>query len=233
MRFDEDGGHCFLKCKFVRECWRELMLETVRISLLQFQSADAVVQAILKLDGSSTTKVVLLLSMWWEARNKVNAGDKKQTAYEVGRSVMSMAHLMNHPVANSKNSTNSLMGWSPPPDGILKINTDGAFVKETGVGAWGFIIRDSAGHAVIAGAGNAGLIYDALMAEALACVTALEAASMNGISRVQLEVDASELRSAIVSTTSDRSVCGMIFSDIRSLLYESFVCSKVSLIPQS
>jgi hypothetical protein len=63
---------------------------------------------------------------------------------------------MNHPVANSKNSTNSLMGWSPPPDGILKINTDGAFVKETGVGAWGFIIRDSAGHAVIAGAGKAG-----------------------------------------------------------------------------
>jgi hypothetical protein len=170
--------------------------------------------------------------MWWEARNKVNAGDKKQTAYEVSRSVMSMAHLMNHPVADSKNSTNSLLGWSPPPDSLLKINTDGAFVKETGVGAWGFIIRDSAGHAVIAGAGNAGLIYDALMAEALACVTALEAASMNGISRVQLEVDASELRSAIVSTTSDRSVCGMIFSDIRSLLYESFVCSKVSLIPR-
>ena len=26
-RLDEDGGHCFLKCKIVRQCWRELQLE--------------------------------------------------------------------------------------------------------------------------------------------------------------------------------------------------------------
>lgn len=34
FRFDEDGGHCFMKCKPVRQCWRELGLEQVTLSLL-------------------------------------------------------------------------------------------------------------------------------------------------------------------------------------------------------
>ena len=33
MRFDEDGGHCFLKYKFAGGCWRELRLDAVWTSL--------------------------------------------------------------------------------------------------------------------------------------------------------------------------------------------------------
>lgn len=38
-RLDEDGGHCFLKCKIVRQCWREVQLEEVRCLLLQLQKS--------------------------------------------------------------------------------------------------------------------------------------------------------------------------------------------------
>jgi ribonuclease HI len=54
-------------------------------------------------------------------------------------------------------------------------------------GAWGFIIRDNEGDAVLAGAGNVSPLYDALMAETMACVKALEAANAQGISRIQIE----------------------------------------------
>jgi hypothetical protein len=33
-RFDEDGSHCFFKCKMVRRCWARLSLEPVRQTLL-------------------------------------------------------------------------------------------------------------------------------------------------------------------------------------------------------
>jgi ribonuclease HI len=51
-------------------------------------------------------------------------------------------------------------------------------------GAWGFIIRDNEG---VAGSGNVSPLYDALMAETMACVKALEAANAQGISRIQIE----------------------------------------------
>lgn len=28
-RLNEDGGHCFLKCKFVVKCWREALLDDI------------------------------------------------------------------------------------------------------------------------------------------------------------------------------------------------------------
>ena len=49
-RLDEDGGHCFLKCKYVKECWRALNLEDIRMDLCGLSSAKQVVGHILKLN---------------------------------------------------------------------------------------------------------------------------------------------------------------------------------------
>ena len=49
-RLDEDGGHCFLKCKFVKKCWQGLNLEDVRTQLLNLHSARDVVESILGLN---------------------------------------------------------------------------------------------------------------------------------------------------------------------------------------
>ena len=46
---------------------------------------------------------------------------------------------------------------------------DGAFNHATKLGAWGFVVRDAAGEAVLAGAGKAANIYDALMAKTTDC----------------------------------------------------------------
>lgn len=40
FRYDEDGRHCFLKCKPARHCWRELQLEAERASLLEAVSSE-------------------------------------------------------------------------------------------------------------------------------------------------------------------------------------------------
>lgn len=48
-RFDEDGAHCFMKCKAVRQCWRELAIDDIQLRLLKEHSAQEFINAILNL----------------------------------------------------------------------------------------------------------------------------------------------------------------------------------------
>lgn len=53
-RQNEDGGHCFLKCKLMRKCWQSLDLEECRLELVQMQSASEFVDKIMqKSDGQN------------------------------------------------------------------------------------------------------------------------------------------------------------------------------------
>jgi hypothetical protein len=70
-RFDEDGGHCFLKCKMIRHCWARLSLEPVRQMLLLKRSAWEVIEAVLGLEEDVCTKTVLLLWRWWSVRKQI------------------------------------------------------------------------------------------------------------------------------------------------------------------
>lgn len=75
MRFDEDGGHCFLKCKQVRHCWMELQLEGIRRSLLGAQTSLEFIRSILGFKTDQCLRICILLWKWWDTRNKVNAGE--------------------------------------------------------------------------------------------------------------------------------------------------------------
>src|SRR5438105_1261016 len=45
-RFDEDGCHLFLRCKFVKQIWRELNLEGLRGAMLEGASAMDMLQVL-------------------------------------------------------------------------------------------------------------------------------------------------------------------------------------------
>jgi hypothetical protein len=102
---------------------------------------------------------------------------------EIVKSVISMVHdiqmMMPQPVAAPVLPSQR---WTLPPPECLKINLDGAFKQKTKVGAWGFVVRDHEGSAVLAGAGNLGPVHNALLAETMAYKQALEAAEHFGIS---------------------------------------------------
>jgi ribonuclease HI len=110
--------------------------------------------------------------------------------------------------------------WNAPPPGQLKINSDGSFIQETMQGSWGFIVRDHDGEVVLAGADHIGSIPDAFTAEAAACAQALQAATDQGISRVQVEVDSTVLQQALQTSSMDLATCGMLLRDTRALLNE-------------
>jgi hypothetical protein len=55
---NEDGGHCFVKCKFAKKCWRDLNLEQLRLSLIELNSAKHVAIKILSLEKDKKLLVI-------------------------------------------------------------------------------------------------------------------------------------------------------------------------------
>jgi ribonuclease HI len=123
--------------------------------------------------------------------------------------------------------------WKPPDENFLKINFDAGFRKTDGMGTCGFVVRDHLGEAVLAGAANVKPVRDALSAEAMGCLFALESVEAVGISRIELETDCSQLQDAIMSQRRDPAPGGVLFRSIRELLQDRFVCNKVIAIPRS
>ena len=58
---DEDGGHLFCKCKYVKYLWKELNMEHVRIQLVECSSPKNMLQVIWELDKKECILGVTLL----------------------------------------------------------------------------------------------------------------------------------------------------------------------------
>jgi ribonuclease HI len=112
--------------------------------------------------------------------------------------------------------------WQPPPEDILKLNFDGAFLKEQRRGAWGFVIRDATGTGIMAGSGKLLAVFDAISAEAAACIEALRAASMLGISRIIIESDSTNLLQALQTSHYDQAPGGLLFMEAREEIRLNF-----------
>ena len=59
---------------------------------------------------------------------------------------------------------------------------------------------------------------------------ALQSATDLGISRIQLEMDSSVLKQALLSSSMDLAASGMLIRDTRDLLRSSSVCNDVRLV---
>ena len=121
IRFDEDGGHCFLKCKPANECWRRLQLEHVRQSLLDASSAKEFVKMVLKLDQQIACTVSVLLWKMWDARNKVNAGDPPLSTQIICQITLEVAGLVQKQGTTHKPAAMPKLKWSRPPHSENKL----------------------------------------------------------------------------------------------------------------
>jgi hypothetical protein len=123
--------------------------------------------------------------------------------------------------------------WSWSPRDILKVNCDGAFFAETKTGAWGFVIHDHNGHAILAGSGSLRAVHDADCAEAQACLAALQAALNHGMGRIILEADSMNTVQALQSSVQDLSPASVLYKEARELILLCFILVQMSHIPRS
>jgi hypothetical protein len=159
-RFDEDGAHCFLKCKLARHCWNAAQLGGVRCLLLNSHSSDEFIRMILELQADQCLRSVILLWKLWDTRNKANAGEAIPTCTEVVCAAHSVFRDFAGEVVQPNRANVQIYSWKPP----VLLNFDGAFRRdrETQEAACGFIIRNHQGEPVLAGAENISPAMDAL-----------------------------------------------------------------------
>ena len=151
-RLDEDGGHLFCKCKYVKQLWQELNLEHVRLQMAERTSAKEMLRMIWELEEKECILVVTTLWHWWLERNRIRGGEKRRgvggLAFEIRFHTEEYLKLA---ASENPKPPMTLRRWTKPGGEVLKINSDGAFDPVTRSGGWGFVIRDSEGTAILSG----------------------------------------------------------------------------------
>ncbi|RLN29058.1 hypothetical protein C2845_PM05G15740 [Panicum miliaceum] len=112
--------------------------------------------------------------------------------------------------------------WERPSGEGLKINSDGAFNPVTKAGGWGYVIRDSEGVVIHAGAGVVQNAMDALHVEVLGCLAGVRAAGDRGMMQVTAETDSMILKMALGGGDSLAPTGGLVH-EIRAIAAALFM----------
>lgn len=86
-------------------------------------------------------------------------------------------------------------------------------------GAYGFVVRTETGNAIAAGAGKLKYVKNALHAEALACLAAIEGSSDIGVHQVLVESDSQTLVHALKKGDADFSAIGVLIREAIARVY--------------
>lgn len=211
---EEDGGHLFIKCKWVKEIWRELGLEYECNQLQHIKGVHAMLDSLWELDEKKRVLIITFSWQWWNQGNKVREGELPVQATKLVRRIRCNA-LEYEDVYTSAKKKLSLQSWEPPDIHTIKFNLDGAFVPGSSVGEWGVIARDNAGHILVAWAGSLEHTHDAFGAEVNALAVAVTIAAELGAIRVGFETDSKLLVDAMNIRVADSSLYAAIIEDLK------------------
>lgn len=231
-RMNEDAGHLFFKCKKVKKVWQENNLEILRQELAEKRSGREVMETVFNRPAKEILLASITLWQWWSERNRVQEGERGRSPSELGFIIAALAEeYMKLNKKDSKRAPSRNEKWSRTDQGVMKINTDGAFDPFTRTGGWGFAIRDHSGKVVKSGAGKVQILMNAFHAEALACAADIRAASECGMQRVTAETDSTMLKSALEKNTFASSALGGIICEIKNFVNFAFLSFNVSYCP--
>lgn len=121
--------------------------------------------------------------------------------------------------------------WAKSPEGDLKINCDASFSPATVSGGWGYVIRDSDDIVISVGRGHISYLIIAFQVEVIACFHGIRAATDLGIANAILEIDATLVHQACISSCMDLSITGNLLAEIKDLIllnFASFIFLHIS-----
>jgi ribonuclease HI len=160
-------------------------------------------------EGISITGSVNFLRRYIDSLNEIRQqADGKDDRGKQKRSIRQLTTL---PAANPKEDRR----WTPPEDQALKVNVDGAFIRETGKAAIGLIMCDSLGNSLLTAWRSLHWCHDVEEAEAMACLEleGLRAAARWPDRVIILESDCSTVVGKLREEVLDRSLVGPVTCD--------------------
>jgi ribonuclease HI len=181
--------------------------------------------------GSDLEGTVLAVTCWhiWDARNKLREENIMVSPSSLAIRVKAYIDMIIEHLFKTKSShrrePSSSPHWVPPPAGMVLINVDAALFASSRCMGAGVVIRDHNGACVAACSDTYQEVIIPELAEAMAMRRALTFAKEEGLERVSLASDCLSIVQRINTGKMDRSICGPVIQDIKSLVASFLQCS--------
>ncbi|KAM0894138.1 hypothetical protein ACQ4PT_024661 [Festuca glaucescens] len=123
------------------------------------------------------------------------------------------------------------MGWTRPPSGLVKLNTDAAVNLDSRRAASGSIVRDASGQFLAACRVEIDGVLDVATAEAQAFRDGLRLVEQIGCNKIYIETDSLEVVNALADPFNHRTV-GTAFLDECRLIMAGFESTRLAHCPR-
>jgi hypothetical protein len=195
LSHDETDWHMFFSCGSVKEAWQTMELSHVIDSRLPLfhNTCDFIFDICRNASVLEASKVAVLVWFLWQHRNNIVWNDSSATSQQIGVQASSYwrqwaecngLYQEQQQQAQQHISVPSLLHWQQPPSGFFQCNVDASFYNMAGATGWGWIIRDSRGHFMLAGTNIIHSPLSVMEGEAMALLEAMEEVIHRGLSLV-------------------------------------------------
>ncbi|KAK9998718.1 hypothetical protein SO802_018321 [Lithocarpus litseifolius] len=221
----EDSIHALWLCDGVKPIW----MSNQSFSFLRAQKLSTFEDLVFYMLQNASSSQVALFSMiaWviWERRNRLRV---HQPVWDVGNVVDRASALLREfrdvqKLPLRRSVPREAVKWSPPAEGLYKVNFDGAVFEDQACAGLGVVIRDSAGLVIGVLSQKIRLPSSMVTVEALAARRAVMFAKEISVFRVVVEGDSLQVIKAVNNSKLSMSSYGHIIDEIR-LLSTSFSC---------
>jgi ribonuclease HI len=209
--------HALVECSHAQQFWSAAKdvfnLKLPRLHPITWAADILCEDSFENLDREMT---ISIMAQIWDSRNKWSHDDQGYNPKITVGLVAETLALVQGLKKKKRNRRREVSTWLGPPDGVVKLNSDGAIRQGEGIAATGGVARDrdgfrSAWCRVYHG------IKDPLIIEALAMRDALVEALKQNFDKVVAETDCSELVQLWVERSNSRAVISPIISEIGEL----------------
>nr|GMD12674.1 uncharacterized protein LOC109155154 [Ipomoea batatas] len=226
----ESVSHLFTECAVALSCWSMI---NVNIPVICTGFIDWLSFIMNHLDQTSLSLVLVICWKLWTARNHKLWNNQTSNAKQIVEESTAFldawkkVHASVPVIPTDKNTAH----WEKPPLGVLKLNVDAAFNKDSNCMGMGFILRNHEGAFVAAKNIKWYGIYHSKEAEAIGVREALKWLKIMELDTVIIESD------ALLVTQGINGVCGvssfdLILEDIRKLA-KGFSCISFVFVKRS
>lgn len=222
----ENLFHALVDCKAAKKVWR-LSLFDNDIQAAPGQDVLSLLHGVKRLRSKADVDLFAAI-LWakWNARNQWLFKGKRENPQSVvakAEAVMEAYKRVQPSVAVShgKQQKVAQLGWNPPQEGFVKINTDAATNSEKNLAGLGAVIRDETGQVTAAAIKVSKFHGSVAYAEAEAMEWGLQVAKDAHVTDVILESDSQEVVSLVNNSQGSRSEIYWVVLEIQKLK-ESF-----------
>ncbi|XP_055961886.1 uncharacterized protein LOC126682770 [Mercurialis annua] len=211
----------FKECTWMRSFWLASSLG-YRVDMMSALNIAVWIDSVrLALPRSQFYVFVNMLWKVWFSRNMLLFEGKRKTPIDVLDRCMAMQNGVEQSTADMSRhivAAELVSKWSPPPPGLVKLNTDASKSHDDCFMGLGAAIRDEDGQVLVSAANRIPSVQDIIQGEAQAILFGLHLAQDCSLRNVMVEGDALVVINHLNQDHKDLYLQGLIFEDIKHLV---------------